>query len=198
MGRKVTTVNFEKRTKRCSRCREWKPFELFAKATRKVHGLQGECKSCSLLSSIEYTRRKPGSRRKSPRDPEKRRLEAIKAKPRIRTPEQIARRNATQRAYRIANTPKVRMWNKLRHHMNRGAGPMPHPVVIGAMLCEQEYLCPYCGKELDDYHIDHKTPVSRGGRNDEENLHMVCPTCNLKKNRKTHEEYLATIQGVTG
>ena len=68
---------------------------------------------------------------------------------------------------------------------------MPHPVDIGAMLCEQEYICPYCNQELaNGYHIDHKTPISRGGTNDEENLHMVCGPCNLKKHDKTHDEFV--------
>lgn len=92
----------------------------------------------------------------------------------------------------MRNADKVRMWNKLRIHRQRGGGPTPEPIDLGAMLCEQEGLCPYCGCVLGDgAHLDHKTPLSRGGTNDESNLQWTCAACNLEKRAKTHEEYVA-------
>lgn len=44
--------------------------------------------------------------------------------------------------------------------------------------------CVYCGNELDDYHVDHITPLSKGGSNNLENLALTCPRCNLRKNDK--------------
>jgi 5-methylcytosine-specific restriction endonuclease McrA len=159
---------------------------------RGKNGTQGYCKPCVNAASVEYTARHPGSRRKAPRTAEQRRRE--KQHPRRRTPEQRARRNAVQRDYRIKNAAKVRMWNKLRLHRQRGGGPMPEPAVMGAMLCEQEAQCTYCRAVLGaSFHIDHKTPVSRDGGNEEANLQLLCPACNIDKRARTHEEYLAVL-----
>ncbi len=90
--------------------------------------------------------------------------------------------------------PKVLMWNRIRRHRERASGEMPHRYEIGLLMCKQDAHCVYCGMLLSgDYHIDHKTPVSRGGSNDIENLQILCPTCNVKKGAKTHDEYVAII-----
>lgn len=74
----------------------------------------------------------------------------------------------------------------------RALGKMPHALEIGAMFCEQDARCVYCGQMLDTYHIDHKTPVKRGGTNAEDNLHLTCPRCNLRKGTMTHDEFLVS------
>jgi len=55
----------------------------------------------------------------------------------------------------------------------------------GTLTC---YLCekpiPF-GKD----HLEHKTPLSRGGTNLYENLEIACQSCNYKKHTKTEAEY---------
>lgn len=54
--------------------------------------------------------------------------------------------------------------------------------------------CFYCSVEVGNkYHVDHVMPLSRGGTNNPENLVIACPTCNLRKNKKTAEEFLALL-----
>jgi len=54
-----------------------------------------------------------------------------------------------------------------------------------------ELTCEYCDHVCsDDWHLEHKTPLSRGGDNERENLCISCPACNLKKWTKTDEEFL--------
>ena len=48
--------------------------------------------------------------------------------------------------------------------------------------------CVACGS-VDDLHVDHKVPVSRGGTSELENLQALCASCNIKKGRKTMEEW---------
>lgn len=56
---------------------------------------------------------------------------------------------------------------------------------FGTLTC---YLClkPILfGKD----HLEHKTPLVRGGNNERNNLDIACAKCNLSKNNKTVEEY---------
>ena len=55
--------------------------------------------------------------------------------------------------------------------------------------------CYYCGISIhaSASHLEHKRPVSRGGGNTRGNLVLSCPKCNLKKGRKTHEEFLKLL-----
>lgn len=56
---------------------------------------------------------------------------------------------------------------------------------------EQQGACAYCGIDVvDDYHIDHIVPVSKGGANDVKNIHVVCPKCNRKKLAKLEADFL--------
>ena len=198
MAGKSKFINYERGTKRCACCHAWFPFDSFPLAHSRAktgrHGRQAYCRACNVVKSREWAVANK-KRRKAINDAHNKRMrDSGRYKRRELTPEQRARKNEHQRAYSVANMDKVLMWNKLRLHKKRGGGPMPNRYEIGAMLCEQEWLCPYCLKILDDtYHIEHKTPVSRGGTNNPDNLQFVCRKCNLTKQRKTHEEYLQTI-----
>lgn len=62
---------------------------------------------------------------------------------------------------------------------------------LDRMMIKQEGLCTYCGCSLArGYHIEHKRPISRGGGNEPENVHLTCETCNLRKGRLTHDEFV--------
>lgn len=54
------------------------------------------------------------------------------------------------------------------------------------------HTCSYCHEILskDKIELDHKTPTSRGGSDDIENLTVSCHRCNSGKRDKTEEEYL--------
>lgn len=55
----------------------------------------------------------------------------------------------------------------------------------GTLTC---YLCLEPIKFGND-HLEHKTPLSRGGGNSKENLGVSCAYCNFKKHNKTVEEF---------
>jgi 5-methylcytosine-specific restriction endonuclease McrA len=61
-----------------------------------------------------------------------------------------------------------------------------------------EKQCRYCGIPLatpagDVMHIDHIVPVIAGGGDDIDNLGAACVICNLKKNAKSEERFLAEL-----
>ena len=55
-----------------------------------------------------------------------------------------------------------------------------------SLWAEQNYTCQYCGGIAE--HIDHVTPLSRGGKCGHHNFALSCQTCNLKKHDKTPHE----------
>lgn len=64
-----------------------------------------------------------------------------------------------------------------------------------ALHATQGGLCAYCHRPLDGhYHVEHKMPLSRGGTNWPDNLCLACPSCNFRKQRRTHHEFLAIIK----
>lgn len=67
----------------------------------------------------------------------------------------------------------------------------PLPIdFLKRVLLAQENKCFYCERDLTDYKaIEHLTPLSRGGENEQYNLVYACQSCNSRKNKKTLEEY---------
>ena len=157
-------VNDEDGTARCAKCREWKPIEYFVKGgAGRPHSY---CKPCSS----DWFAERRGV------DPEKRKP----YEPAFKLTEEQKKANKRER-------------NRMQHQARRAAGKAPSRWEIGKLLCRQDARCAYCRQLLTgEYHIDHKLPVSRGGKNDLENLHLTCPRCNLIKGAMTHEEFLVS------
>ena len=59
----------------------------------------------------------------------------------------------------------------------------------GYCLGEQRYI-------LAPLEIDHLLPTSKGGTDDEENLWLACPLCNVYKGKQTHKIDLLTHRKV--
>lgn len=49
------------------------------------------------------------------------------------------------------------------------------------LLENQQGKCNDCDVRAEMFHIDHILPRSRGGSDEEENLQLLCPACNLRK-----------------
>lgn len=56
------------------------------------------------------------------------------------------------------------------------------PIIRERILKRFNNKCVQCGSE-EKLHIDHIIPISRGGREDEDNMQVLCRTCNLKKGK---------------
>ena len=59
---------------------------------------------------------------------------------------------------------------------------------------EQGWRCAACDCDTKDvFHVDHVVPVSAGGRNDPDNLQILCIACNLRKHTKPLNVFLAEM-----
>lgn len=65
--------------------------------------------------------------------------------------------------------------------------------MVAALYLAQEGRCAYCDVHLtDEFHVDHRLPIARGGTDDPANLCCACQRCNLAKHTKTPEEFLVS------
>lgn len=101
-----------------------------------------------------------------------------------------------QREYRKENPLKVKLMNQLRlirtKDLTRDKIQMVYEDNIkkyGTLTC---YLCLEPIKFGKD-ELEHKNPLSRGGTNEYDNLGVSCQICNLRKHKRTEEEYRKEI-----
>jgi len=169
--------------KTCSKCKEYKPIAEFPR--HRENKYQGYCQPCGLAVNAAWR-----SKNRPPKSG------VVRFNLPKKTPEERkAAKLSFQRSYRNKNRDKVRLWNRLGMHRRKAAGQMPDKWFFSRMMCEQDARCPYCSALLPmKFEIDHKIPISRGGTNNPENLHLVCPTCNMRKNNKTHEEFIQRLK----
>jgi len=58
--------------------------------------------------------------------------------------------------------------------------------------------CKICGRSfpIDIMEVDHIKPISKGGTDQPSNLRLLCPTCNRRKNRKTHKTRVSLYRSI--
>ena len=97
--------------------------------------------------------------------------------------------------WKRANLDKICEYNNRRRAAKIAAGGSHTTLEARYLLIWQGYICanPYCCADLRivKKHLDHKTPLVRGGSNGAENLQWLCQPCNLSKAKLTNEEWLA-------
>ena len=102
------------------------------------------------------------------------------------------RRKATQQKYNA--TPNGKIVNLLKVHKRldriseNGVDGLT-PKEWDEIKQEHNHLCYYCG-EKKELEIEHKIPVSRGGKFEKENIVPSCKLCNRKKGTMTEKEFL--------
>jgi 5-methylcytosine-specific restriction endonuclease McrA len=170
-------------TKVCSKCGEElaATTEFFNAAKRGLHGLRPECKTCSaiwrknnkdrikeyyLQDKENYIKKATGWNKNNPE----------------------RRKEICKNDYKN-NLERFIFHCKKRRARLHGLSEFHTKTDIDELYEEQEGHCFYCGTILNNYHVDHKTPLSRGGSDTKENLCLACPNCNWIKNSKTEEEF---------
>lgn len=93
-----------------------------------------------------------------------------------------------QKRYRKANPEKTREWSSKRN--SRKTGRLPKEFVLN-LLKLQKSMCPACRTTLKTgYHVDHITPLSKGGKHECLNIQLLCPPCNMRKSAKHSIDFM--------
>jgi len=73
--------------------------------------------------------------------------------------------------------------NSCRRDQRRGAEGNYTQNDIDRLITLQKEKCATCHKSLSgrNFHIDHITPITKGGSNWPSNLQLLCPACNISK-----------------
>jgi 5-methylcytosine-specific restriction endonuclease McrA len=58
----------------------------------------------------------------------------------------------------------------------------------------------FCGTAFDTvgFQIDHRVPVTRGGRNTKDNLQLLCVSCNTSKKSSGHDAFVRKLKALSG
>lgn len=89
------------------------------------------------------------------------------------------------------NPEKFRLNDRRRRAREAGACGSHTIADINRLKVLQRSLCAVCKTKLKPgYHIDHIFPLALGGSNDANNLQLLCPTCNMKKNAKHPVDFM--------
>jgi len=104
------------------------------------------------------------------------------------------RRKLSVAAWQQANRDKMRSYDHSRRVRELNAEGHFSDEDIQRLYTEQSAICYYCNCSIiNEYHIEHKTPLCRGGTNWPDNICLSCPHCNLSKGSKTEEEFMGYL-----
>lgn len=153
------------------------------------------CVECKRDSSINWRKSNPGRRKEQWASWYARNKESAKALRRARAVANPEQERAWNRAWRAANTSRRGCVQRNREARIRRASGKHTIEDIKKLLNDQGGVCagPTCSIILTKYHVDHKTPISRGGSNWPRNLQLLCVHCNTSKGAKTKREWFRCL-----
>ncbi len=97
----------------------------------------------------------------------------------------------SQRAWKEKNRDEVRMRGRLYQAARRAGDTKPGRTLLHELMELQKGLCVVCVADIRTRsHLDHIVPVSKGGGNERENLQLLCPSCNCRKNAMPMAEFI--------
>lgn len=196
--------------KECSRCREVLPLWAFSSDKTRIGGLYPWCAGCAAENQegryeADSEAKKSRARERYWRDPEARRSES-----RVYQTENKASIIAAKRSYYLKNRDRIirRQSEYVARNRERSAATKRNYEArklkaegshSGADVLKlwhfQRGECARCGTRFGKgpadagYHVDHVTPLNRGGNNWPRNLQLLCPTCNCSKQDRTPAEF---------
>lgn len=119
---------------------------------------------------------------------------------------------SADKAYRLANLEKLRAWKRQHYAANPhlcwqglyrrralrfGFKPEVEDFTKADVIARYGDSCVYCETGAFE-HLDHATPVSKGGPHTIDNVRPSCAACNLAKNDQTEAEWTSRARDCGG
>lgn len=138
-------------------------------------------------------------------DPEYRRKQAEKsAAYRAANPGVSKRQNAQRRAANpelarqksrewFARNPEKRaIYEQNRRAKKRASGGKLSPDLKVRLFASQKGCCACCRRDLpiEEFHLDHVMPLSKGGSHEDKNMQLLCQPCNQSKYAKHPVDFM--------
>ena len=176
-------------TRTCSRCDSRKPLEDFYKDKLGSKGRRSYCKECQKAGITSNYAKQPERKREYQRQHRIDHLSEVR--------KQDVKRYERDKEKRISLSEAQGHIRRAR--MNQA--PYERGITRTALRKIHGDSCFYCGVELqfarakdrkfnsNDATIEHRLPLSRGGKHVWDNVVLACRECNLSKNMKTESEF---------
>ena len=99
--------------------------------------------------------------------------------------------NAYSASWVAANPEAKRIHNQNDRAKRRSGSGILSKGLAGKLFKLQRGKCACCGLPLgDNYHLDHITPLSRGGSNEDSNIQLLTQRCNNQKHGKDPIDFM--------
>ena len=89
--------------------------------------------------------------------------------------------NSRHAQYKKANPEQFRIYEQNRLAKKRNNGGKLSKGLAAKLLELQQGRCACCRNPLETYHLDHIMPIALEGSNTDDNIQLLCPTCNQQK-----------------
>ena len=202
--------------KTCPKCGESKLPEEFHKNKNLPDGLACWCKGCVRESAAAWYRKNRDSVLQRSKQYVADNREEVRARSAAWYQSNLDRERGKRRKYREDNLDKERA--RLREHYAKNPGQylekwrVRRARLLGATgeaPVSEEFLsrlhadyttrgCSWCGGTEETPHVDHIVPLVRGGLHVEDNLQILCGTCNRSKGSRTMDEWIAYLKERSG
>jgi 5-methylcytosine-specific restriction endonuclease McrA len=199
MGGRRYKTDEQRRKARCENFARWlakpgnlkKHREAVKKCRQRPHAKEAHRKRAlkyaaqnreqERLRAAEWRKNNPEKDRQMRRDYYVRNAEKVKA---------------ATRAFRLANLKLFQEYSRQYKASRRAGGGRLSRGYVKKLMAMQASRCNACQADLVicGFHLDHIVPISRGGLHCDENVQLLCPTCNRRKSAKNFEDFLAQLK----
>lgn len=180
-------------SKQCTKCKNSYPAtpEFFTRHKRTKDGLNCQCKVCTYAKRREWYQANAEYAKAHHKIYYKNNLDHLRkyGYKQHEANREKERQQALER--QKANPEQVKAANRRYRERRRKAEFEDMPFDKDEQLHRQNGRCFYCERVIKGAsHIDHKTPLIRGGNGHPDNKVVTCPQCNLTKRDKTAAEFI--------
>ena len=165
----------------------------------------GKCKPCGKIRSAKYNEihKEQIAAHKAKKYASN--TEPIKIRAKQWAKENAVRKKETHRKWHLENPEShkssVKKWElknpqalKVRNNNRRArknSGKLSADIASKLLVLQRGFCACGCGKKLGaNYHLDHIMPLALGGANEDWNIQLLTPKCNLQKHSKHPIEFM--------